>query len=146
MVLPILCKILVFTGVIISFFVVYRAGLSFVRLFILEPRSRSFYFLGGIWFIPIISTSLFIVALKIGANLLKFVDQGWVEYLGGQGLIKTLNIKGVRLDYSLFTGVQVYLIVFFIILGFIVWFTYLNSLSKEHGFEEAGVNFYFLNN
>nr|UGS80522.1 NADH dehydrogenase subunit 5 [Prolachesilla sp. PrspLA] len=49
--------------------------------------------LGEMWFLPYLSTySLNYIFLKIGYMYLKIVDYGWMEYLGGQGLYKTLML------------------------------------------------------
>nr|WDA94030.1 NADH dehydrogenase subunit 5 [Apotropina sp. 1 JJC-2023a] len=79
----------------LTLFVCFFGGLmgyfiSNVKLYYLN-KSFVFYnminFLGLMWFMPYISTyGLINYPLNYGFSLIKSFDQGWSEYLGGQGL------------------------------------------------------------
>nr|WDA94004.1 NADH dehydrogenase subunit 5 [Apotropina sp.] len=64
--------------------------ISTVNLYFLN-KSMLFYnftnFLGSMWFMPYISTyGLISYPLNYGFSVIKSFDQGWSEYMGGQGL------------------------------------------------------------
>jgi hypothetical protein len=84
--------------------------------------SKIAYFLGSMWLLPFLSTILFMPLVHLGESLVKFFDQGWVEYFGGQGSIQSLKKYSSFLDYYLSLGVKSYLLVFMFIVvgGFIV--------------------------
>nr|QTZ19001.1 NADH dehydrogenase subunit 5 [Manota sp. WQY001] len=77
-------------------------------------------FMGLMWFMPMISTFMVInYPLKIGFNMVKVIDQGWSEYMGGLNLIK--NIQWVSQNYQLFqfNNLKIYLLSYFILVLFI---------------------------
>jgi NADH-ubiquinone oxidoreductase chain 5 len=60
-----------------------------------ELKRLSFYppvvFMGSMWFIPFLSTyGVSSVPLQMGSSLVKGMDQGWSEKLGGQGIYESL--------------------------------------------------------
>nr|QXM16916.1 NADH dehydrogenase subunit 5 [Neoneuromus maclachlani] len=73
-------------------------------------------FLGSMWFMPILSTK-FINAyfLKLGYLVIKSIDQGWSEMLGGQGIYNLLknNSKAYQLIQT--NNLKIFL------LSFVVW-------------------------
>nr|AZL93523.1 NADH dehydrogenase subunit 5 [Xyela sp. ZJUH_2016036] len=80
-------------------------------------------FLGSMWFMPILSTQgIMNLPLLLGSNMMKSMDQGWSEYIGGQG------INMLMINYSLLNqwyqnnNLKLYLIIF------MVWFVVLLSL------------------
>jgi len=86
--------------------------------------------LGGIWFLPLISSAGAINWLDGGVKLLKFVDQGWVEILGGQGVSTYKTHKGVIFDYRLLRGLKLYLFGGLLVIFIILYYNYLNSLNR----------------
>nr|YP_009164774.1 NADH dehydrogenase subunit 5 [Nevromus exterior]AKA94252.1 NADH dehydrogenase subunit 5 [Nevromus exterior] len=83
-------------------------------------NSLSFYmissFLGSMWFMPILSTK-FINSyfLQLGYLVIKSIDQGWSEMLGGQGMYNMLvkNSSGYQLIQM--NNLKIFL------LSFVVW-------------------------
>jgi hypothetical protein len=63
-------------------------------------------------------------------KLIKHMDQGWIEKLGGQGLIYVLSLNSSRLDYRFFLSVKIYFFGFFFILLFIIYLFCLFSLQR----------------
>jgi NADH dehydrogenase subunit 5 C-terminus len=53
--------------------------------------------------------------LILGLSILKNVDQGWIEELGGQGAIRALSHIASKVDYTFFSGIKMYLFSFFIL-------------------------------
>nr|YP_010414487.1 NADH dehydrogenase subunit 5 [Nepsalus decorosus]URT60640.1 NADH dehydrogenase subunit 5 [Nepsalus decorosus] len=70
-------------------------------------------FLGGMWFMPIISTSFMNRGfLKLGYTFIKTVDQGWNEYFGAQSIYKYLS-KFTKMNTLLqFNNFKIYLVMF----------------------------------
>lgn len=93
------------------------------------------YFYGNIWGLPIISTFIYIKSMWVGIFLLKFVDQGWLEELGGQGGFNKLRVKSSYLDNWNILRVKSYLFLFFIIILIGLILIYLNSLNEERSSE-----------
>lgn len=69
--------------------------------------------------------------LRAGESLLKHLDQGWVEFLGGQGVIKFYGSRGGLLDHSLGLGVRIYFFIFFMVTLILLLLVYLDSLCKN---------------
>jgi len=65
-----------------------KRGGSSVGVFSISSR-RNFLklFFGNIWGLPYLSTSPFNSVLSLGKYYVKSLDCGWLEYIGGQGLI-----------------------------------------------------------
>nr|URT60523.1 NADH dehydrogenase subunit 5 [Nepsalus caelestis] len=70
-------------------------------------------FLGGMWFMPVIFTSLMNrVSLNLGYTFIKTVDQGWNEYFGAQSIYKYLS-KFTKINTLLqFNNFKIYLVMF----------------------------------
>lgn len=58
--------------------------------------------------------------LGAGKILIKFMDQGWVEYLGGQGSNLLISKSSVKIDYFYLLNLKSYLLIFFILLIFLM--------------------------
>lgn len=79
---------------------------------------------------PFLSTVFLMPALHFGKILVKFLDQGWVEYLGGQGVRKSLGMYGSKIDFFTFLNLKNYLLVSFILIVFFILLFYLGSLKR----------------
>jgi len=85
--LPLIGKIIVITGLSLVFLLrFYILGVKSVKFETLT--SWGSYYTGSMWFLPFLTSIFFIPLLYIGSKVIKSVDQGWVEFMGGQGLIK----------------------------------------------------------
>ena len=71
----------------------------------------------------------------------KYSDQGWVEYLGGQGLISNFKIISLNLDSFNILNIKTYIYIFALnfILILLVFALYLNSLKLKHYIEAVGI-------
>nr|YP_010526598.1 NADH dehydrogenase subunit 5 [Megaxyela euchroma]UXP85890.1 NADH dehydrogenase subunit 5 [Megaxyela euchroma] len=70
-------------------------------------------FLGSMWFMPIISTYYMSeIPLLLGNKILKSMDQGWSEYLGGQGLYLTMNKYTMINQWFQYNSLKIYLLIF----------------------------------
>nr|UGS80249.1 NADH dehydrogenase subunit 5 [Eolachesilla chilensis] len=70
-------------------------GYSLGKINLIGQSPLNFIFLksmlGEMWFLPYLTTySINYIVLKIGYYYFKYIDMGWGEFLGGQGINKTL--------------------------------------------------------
>lgn len=81
------------------------------------------YFFSTIWFLRLISSQpLSKFRLKLGENLIKSVDYGWLEVIGGQGrknLTVNISINNQTLQIKLF-NLLIMFIVFFILIFVVI--------------------------
>nr|YP_010414114.1 NADH dehydrogenase subunit 5 [Omophron limbatum]URQ84656.1 NADH dehydrogenase subunit 5 [Omophron limbatum] len=72
---------------------------------------KSSFFFGSMWFLPNISTfSLNYFPLMLSYNLYKNFDQGWNEYLGGQGMYMVMKNNSILLQFLHNNNLKIYLI------------------------------------
>nr|YP_009032778.1 NADH dehydrogenase subunit 5 [Folsomotoma octooculata]AGL95078.1 NADH dehydrogenase subunit 5 [Folsomotoma octooculata] len=71
---------------------------------------------GSMWFLPMLSTMLLMPILSLGLKLIKYMDQGWLEYMGGQGVILYFSNSASIIDYSNFLNIKYYLFIFFVMI------------------------------
>jgi len=117
--LPIYIKIIVFSGVIFLF-TRYFSIQHLKTVNLMSYRNITSHFAGGMWFLPYLSSFFFMPSLKIGGKVLKRLDQGWLENLGGQGIFKLINRWGRNTDYFNSVNIKFYLFLFFLILLFLI--------------------------
>nr|YP_009689715.1 NADH dehydrogenase subunit 5 [Wyeomyia confusa]QEE94457.1 NADH dehydrogenase subunit 5 [Wyeomyia confusa] len=84
--------------------------------------NKSFYFykmsnfMGGMWFMPMISTlGIIKMPLILGLNCLKNFDQGWSEYFGGQMLYNKLKNYSLYMQEFQNNNLKIYL------LSYLLW-------------------------
>nr|QRW36365.1 NADH dehydrogenase subunit 5 [Megaporus rufipes] len=78
-------------------------------------KSLKFYsfsfFSGYMWFLPNISTFFMnYIPLMMSYNLFKGFDQGWNEYLGGQGIYKNLKKSSLLFQFFQDNSMKIYLL------------------------------------
>lgn len=116
--LPIMFKMVVLVGILIIFFL-YFYFLNRKLLSQSSATSLIVRYLGSMWFLPSLRRILFMPLIKLGSLFMKFVDQGWLEFLGGQGILaKSIKISS-NIDLFNFINVKFYLFMFFMVLSFI---------------------------
>nr|UFZ12989.1 NADH dehydrogenase subunit 5 [Protohermes flavinervus] len=73
-------------------------------------------FFGSMWFMPILSTKFISnYFLKLGYMIIKSIDQGWSEMLGGQGMYNFMKNNSQINQYLQFNNLKIFL------LSFVVW-------------------------
>lgn len=124
--LGLVAKLAVLLIVVFLFFLIIKflnTGIS-----LMEVKSNYIkLFIGGIFFIPNLSTFLFFSWLKVGKIILKTLDHGWLEYIGGQGFIFKAKKFFFEVDKWNFLRLKLYLSIFFVIILLIILIC-LNSL------------------
>lgn len=127
--LPFFYKILVISLVGLIFFLFYKS-LKDLFVFNIFKVEELLHYVGRMWFMPNLSTMFIMPLLKSGKLLIKYLDQGWVEYAGGQGSHKSVSLGSIKVDYFYFLNLKSYLLIFFMLFIFIAVFSYLNSLNR----------------
>lgn len=87
------------------------------------------YYFRLIWMLPLISIHFSSLILFRGISYVKFLDQGWIEYLGGQGLYSKIYTNSASLNIitnSLFKNIFLFFIFSVFILSVIIYFNSLN--------------------
>lgn len=104
--------------ILILIFILSSIVLAFINLGGLKKKILGWVvkFLGGISYLPYLSTFLFIDSLIIGKFIIKSLDHGWLEYAGGQGFINYLKILSLNVDKWNFLWLKIYLTLFFLII------------------------------
>nr|YP_010146974.1 NADH dehydrogenase subunit 5 [Conosia irrorata]QQP21496.1 NADH dehydrogenase subunit 5 [Conosia irrorata] len=81
------------------------------------------FFLGLMWFMPLISTvGILNPFLFLGNFVFKSFDQGWSEYFGGQVLYKNLKFNSLMMQMFQFNNLKIYL------MSLVLWLIILISL------------------
>lgn len=85
---------------------------------VLENKFRAIVtklYFGRIINLPLLSTYFLIPLLNYGMNLVRGLDQGWIEMSGGQGFISRVIIYYNRTDKFNYLNLKLYLFVFLVI-------------------------------
>nr|AMM04648.1 NADH dehydrogenase subunit 5 [Folsomia candida] len=117
--LPLWLKLLVVT-MIFSFFFIYFFLVDFKVMKKISSTSGLAYFLGSMWLLPFISTFALTPIIKYGVKILNLVDQGWVEFLGGQGFIDKSKFISSKADVLNSVSMKFFMFSFF--MGVLVLF------------------------
>lgn len=121
-------------------YLISKVSLFFTNKSLLTYFLRNFF--GGIWFIPFISTVGAIgFPLFYGNILIKRVDQGWREFIGGQNLYNYLSKKSIILQVFQNNNLKFYLLrfVIWIILLILIQIFYLDSLNLKRDIEAVNM-------
>ncbi|BFM98436.1 NADH dehydrogenase subunit 5 (mitochondrion) [Sergentomyia squamirostris] len=110
--------------------------ISNVKLFFFNKSLNNYkisWFLGSMWFMPYLSTlGVVFYPLKLGSYLMKFLDQGWSEFFGGQNLYKNLIMNSSVIEKMQNNYLKAYLLMMFfwfmIFMLISTYIYYLNSL------------------
>lgn len=105
----------------ILFLVIILVGLA-ISLFLIDNLNKKIFyykyiiFIGRIFFLPGLSSVLLIPLLQLGKFVIKTFDHGWLEYIGGQGIITNLKNLSLKIDILNALGLRVYLFLFIILI------------------------------
>nr|YP_002640594.1 NADH dehydrogenase subunit 5 [Hydroscapha granulum]CAM35438.1 NADH dehydrogenase subunit 5 [Hydroscapha granulum] len=95
-----------------------------------ESKSLMFYnfsfYSGSMWFMPMISTfSMNYFPLILGYQISKNIDQGWNEYLGGQGIFYLIQKNSVFLQSLQKNNLKIFLLLFLIWIFILFFFMFI---------------------
>nr|YP_009441585.1 NADH dehydrogenase subunit 5 [Tachyta nana]AOY39260.1 NADH dehydrogenase subunit 5 [Tachyta nana] len=84
------------------------------------------YFFGFMWFMPNISTfSMNYIPLMVSYNLYKNFDQGWNEYLGGQGIYLNLKNNSMYFQFIHNNNMKIFLLMMVLWLMILLFLLFL---------------------
>lgn len=86
-------------------------------------KFQLFFYIGSIWFLPIISTiGLIYYPIILGNYFLKVADNGWSEEIGAQNLNKNLTQVSQLINLLQNNNLKIYLMYFFLwVIIFLFW-------------------------
>nr|YP_009935677.1 NADH dehydrogenase subunit 5 [Nephus oblongosignatus]QNS38581.1 NADH dehydrogenase subunit 5 [Nephus oblongosignatus] len=123
LVLPFIKKILTLLIIILSIMVgleISKMNLSSISYWL--SNFLIFKFFSSMWNLTFISTlGVNFYLLKVSNKMVKFLDQGWLEYLGSQNLYKTMKFNSSIFNYLFKNNIKIFMI-FFISWLFILMF------------------------
>lgn len=117
--LPSLVKFSVFSGMLFLTLILFKlkGGLLF------NPNSIAFklseginWFIGQIWFLPFFTPLLPMKTLGIGESSHKYIDGGWLEFMGGQGGVSHLMATAGIVDKWSFLSFKSFLFIIFLMI------------------------------
>nr|YP_009441728.1 NADH dehydrogenase subunit 5 [Anatis ocellata]AOY39273.1 NADH dehydrogenase subunit 5 [Anatis ocellata] len=89
---------------------IYKLKLSYNLMML--SKMKMFIFFSLMWNLPYISTfGMNYLFINLGKNN-KYIDQGWSEFLGSQGLFNYLKISSIFLQYLFKNNLKIFLIMF----------------------------------
>lgn len=128
--------------IIVTLSLVLTVTLISFKIYLLNFSRKISFFIGGMWFIPIIrGQRLSFPILLIGGQILKNLDQGWLEF----------NTKNISSNYRAFFNIlftkfqgntlKTHFLVFLIWFIFIIIYILCSySLNSKHSTEDARIN------
>nr|YP_010454750.1 NADH dehydrogenase subunit 5 [Notacanthurus lamellosus]QZZ23926.1 NADH dehydrogenase subunit 5 [Notacanthurus lamellosus] len=95
-----------------------------------SAKSLSYYnkvvFMGSMWFMPFLSTyGVSKIPLSYGSKLVKSMDQGWSEFMGGQGIYFGLQQSSTINQWLQDNDLKVYLMTFILWVMILVMFIFV---------------------
>jgi len=140
--LPFLVRVLVLISLIFLSFLVFIIRAS-KQIRAIGGINKYIYYLGSMWFLPGLTTIFFIPTIKLGGRIIKSFDQGWLEYIGGQGINLSLTRATSKIDYFYYLDLRAYLLGFFFIIFFVFMIICLYSLNRAWHWRCWGNRFIF---
>nr|AMW68041.1 NADH dehydrogenase subunit 5 [Climacia areolaris] len=116
--LPMVLKLMVYLVIILGAWM----GLEIYNIsMLMKSYYLKFYnmnlFMGNMWYMPLLSVmGLNQYILKIGWNYIKYLDQGWSEYLGGQGIYNFMKSKSMYYQLFMNNEFKIYFLLFIILI------------------------------
>nr|UBI44065.1 NADH dehydrogenase subunit 5 [Paratectonatica tigrina] len=93
-IIPFLYKMLT---IMVIFLGLFFAAIMWDEEFYPKKMNKMKYFFSTMWFLaPISAQPLTKFSMVFGTNLMKSIDQGWLEILGGQGALMTVSLASKK--------------------------------------------------
>nr|QOQ85753.1 NADH dehydrogenase subunit 5 [Tetraclita japonica] len=81
------------------------------------------WFSGSMWFLPYLSSQpMAYMPLKLGAEIMKLGDMGWLELLGGQGLSSYIQKVSFKIQLLGMNSLKVFIFMMWILVCFMMFF------------------------
>nr|UXW88385.1 NADH dehydrogenase subunit 5 [Coccinella septempunctata] len=113
-ILPLFMKIFTLMMVILGIYMGMEISkLNLTYKLIMMSNMKMFVFFSTMWNLSFISTNgLNFIFIKMGFLNYKFMDQGWSEFLGSQGLFNFIKNSSVLMQYLFKNNLKIFLIMF----------------------------------
>nr|QOC70754.1 NADH dehydrogenase subunit 5 [Tetraclita squamosa squamosa] len=81
------------------------------------------WFSGSMWFLPYLSSQpMTYLPLKLGSEIMKMGDLGWLELLGGQGLSSYIQKTSVAMQFWGTSSLKIFILLIWILVCFLMFF------------------------
>nr|YP_009227908.1 NADH dehydrogenase subunit 5 [Chelonibia testudinaria]AII19555.1 NADH dehydrogenase subunit 5 [Chelonibia testudinaria] len=81
------------------------------------------WFSGSMWFLPYLSSQpLVLYPMKLGSDIMKFGDMGWLEYLGGQGTSELIQTLSLKFNYLSMNSLKVFIFLIWVLIILVMFF------------------------
>lgn len=78
---------------------------------------------GSIWFLPYLSSQpLTYIPFKLGSDIIKYGDIGWLEFFGGQGFRSYINNLSLKIQFFRINSLKVFILLIWIIVRLVIFF------------------------
>ena len=105
-------------GSILGFFI-SQSSYTFSKI----KFSLMIWFRGSIWFLPYLSSQpITYIPLKLGSEIMKFGDIGWLEYLGGQGIRSYIRNISLKIQIISINSLKVFILILWILVRVFIFF------------------------
>nr|WVH38361.1 NADH dehydrogenase subunit 5 [Carausius morosus] len=104
--IPLFMKIMVLIVCFMGGWVGYLiGGFNLFSLLMGLFLKKFYFFFGNMWFMPYMTINCSYMPLSLGFTINKYVDHGWFELFGSQGLFSLINFMGIynqKIHFTLF--------------------------------------------
>lgn len=107
-------KTLVIAGLVLTFLLIR----NYQNLNL--TSKKAFTYFATIWYLPTLTINTFIPVLNKSVLYIKLFDQGWLEFLGGQGIRTGISGASIKLDISHVINIKQLLYLMFTLLILVV--------------------------
>nr|YP_009047722.1 NADH dehydrogenase subunit 5 [Striatobalanus amaryllis]AGZ92372.1 NADH dehydrogenase subunit 5 [Striatobalanus amaryllis] len=105
-------------GIFLGFFMA-QSSYNFSKL----KFSLLVWLSGSMWFLPYLSSQpLTYMPLKLGSEIMKFGDMGWLEFLGGQGMSNYITKLSLKFQLLSLNSVKVFILLIWIVFSIVMFF------------------------
>nr|YP_009227882.1 NADH dehydrogenase subunit 5 [Armatobalanus allium]AII19529.1 NADH dehydrogenase subunit 5 [Armatobalanus allium] len=78
---------------------------------------------GSMWFLPYLSSQpMTYMPLKVGSDIMKFGDMGWLEFLGGQGFSIYINNLSMKIQFLSMNSMKVFILLLWVVISAVLFF------------------------
>nr|YP_009024523.1 NADH dehydrogenase subunit 5 [Nobia grandis]AHB38949.1 NADH dehydrogenase subunit 5 [Nobia grandis] len=104
-------------GVFLGFFMA-NSSYNFSKM----KFSLIVWLMGSMWFLPYLSSQpLVYKPMKIGSEMMKFGDMGWLEFLGGQGFGNFISSMSMKMQFMSLNSLKVFIMLIWMMLVFVMF-------------------------
>lgn len=104
-------------GIILGFFI-SQSSYNFSKF----KFSLIVWFRGSIWFLPYVSSQpMTYIPLKLGFDIIKYGDIGWLEFLGGQGLRTYISSLSIKIQSFSINSLKVFILIIWIVVRILMF-------------------------